>query len=60
VGAGKYLGVGRNYARILQNLPEKYVKSMTFKKKRFMSFRALLFSNQSMLGTIFAFLDEKV
>ena len=56
VGAGKFLGVRRNFARIFPNLPEKYSASeqVTSNKKLFMSIRAPLFLNQSMLGTIFA------
>ena len=34
---GKFLGVRRNFARILPNLPEKYV---TYKKKLFFSIQA--------------------
>ena len=64
LGAGKCLGVRRNFAQIIPNLPEKYFKKSSscqfgrrviFKKKKlFMSIRAPLFSNQSMFGAIFA------
>jgi len=33
VGADKLLGVQRNFARILPNLPEKYLKKVTSKRK---------------------------
>jgi len=66
VGAGKFLEVRWNFARIIQNLPEKYFTLCDLKKrfliraqcdlqkKLFMSIRAPLFSNQTMLGAIFA------
>jgi len=55
VGAGKFLGVRRNFARIIPNLPKKYFKKSDVQKKQlFMSIQAPLFSNQSMLGAIFA------
>ena len=54
----KFLGVRRNFARILSNLTEKYVIKSDLKKK-LLSIRALLFSNQSMLGAIFAQIFRK-
>jgi len=54
VGAGKFLVVRRNFARILPDLPEKYFKISDLQKKLFILIRAPLFSNQNMLGAIFA------
>jgi len=34
VGAGKYLGVRRNFAQIFTNLPEKYSKENDLKKNK--------------------------
>ena len=54
LGAGKILGVRRNFAQILPNLLEKYFKKVSSHKKLFVSIRAPLVSNQTMLGAIFA------
>jgi len=55
VGASKFLGVPRNFSRILPNLPEKYFKKVSSpQKKLFMSIRLPLLLNQTMLGAIFA------
>jgi len=51
-GAGKFLGVRRNFARMLPNLPENTSKQCPPKKMLFMSIRAPLFSNQSVLSAI--------
>jgi len=57
VGEGKFLGVRRYFAWILPNLPEKCFKKSDL-KKIFVSIRAPLFSNQRMLGVIFAQIFE--
>jgi len=66
VGVGKFLGVRRNLAWILPNMPEKYFKISDLQKRTnlfipirasFMSIWSLrtpLFSNQSMLDAICA------
>jgi len=59
VGAGKFWGMRRNFARILPNLPKKYFKRSDLQKKLFMSIREPLFSNQSMLAAIFAQIFRK-
>jgi len=41
VGAGKFLGVRRNFARILPNLPEKYFKTSDLQKALHVSLGAM-------------------
>jgi len=50
-GAGKFLGVRRNFARILPNLPEKYFKKSDLQKNQFERYN---FLNQNMSGAVFA------
>ena len=59
-GSRQIFAGGKEWCPDSAKLARKIRQINDLQKKRFMSFRALLFSNQSMLGTIFAFLDEKV